>query len=120
MANRRHPAKTFRFSNLNREHQREIVGNLGRKASQDTVWEFAPDFPVDHAAALADDKIHPTKVRDDDVESLIEEIKHQGKVTRPILIDELGKQGVWMEGRHRSLASQKMGFKTILALYRIE
>lgn len=110
--------KTFRFAELNREHQGEIVGNLGRKVAQGTVWKLVPDFPVDHAAALAD--VTAIQIFDDDIESLIEGIKHQGKVTRPILIDELDEEGAWMEGKHRSLASQQMGLKTIPALYRVE
>lgn len=118
MASRRNPEKIFRFSELSREHQGEIVGNLGRKVSRSTVWQLVPDFPVDHAAALADDT--GIQIFDDDIESLIERIKHQGKVTRPILIDELDEEAPWMEGRHRSLASQEMGLKTIPTLYRIE
>jgi hypothetical protein len=118
MASRRNSYKTFKFSELSREHQGEIVGNLGRKVAQGTVWELVPDFPVDNAAALADDTA--IQIFDDDVESLIEGIKHQGKVTRPILIDELDEERPWMEGRHRSIASQQMGLKTIPALYRIE
>jgi len=39
---------------------------------------------------------------------------------RPILIDDLNEGHIWMEGRHRSIASEKLGLKTIPALYRIE
>lgn len=115
---RRNPVKVFRFSELNREHQGEIIGNLGRKVAQKTVWELVPDYPVDAAAALAD--ATAIQIFDDDVESLIEGIKHQGKVIRPILIDELDEDAPWMEGRHRSFASQEMGLKTIPALVRVE
>lgn len=118
MANRRNPEKTFRFSELSREHQGEIVGNLGRKVAQKTVWQLVPDFPVDQAAALAADT--SIQIFDDDVESLVRQIKHQGQVTRPILIDELDEEGAWMEGRHRSFASQEMSLKTIPALYRVK
>lgn len=118
MARRRNPEKTFRFSDLSREHQGEIVGNLGHKVAQQTVWKMVPHFPVDQAAALAWDT--SIQIFDHDVESLVRQIEHQGKVTRPILIDDLDEEGAWMEGRHRSIASQEMGLKTIPALYRIE
>jgi hypothetical protein len=118
MARRRNSYKTFKFLELDREHQGEIVGNLGRKVAKDTVWELIPDYPVDAAAALAD--ATAIQIFDDDIESIIEGIKHQGKVTRPILIDELDEEASWMEGRHRSLASQEMGLETIPALVRIE
>lgn len=117
MAGRR---KIFKFSELNREHQGEIVANLGPKVAQGTAWELVPDYPVDAAAALAD--ATSIQIFDEDIESLIEAIKHQGKVTRPILIDELDEDEDrhWMEGRHRSFASQQMRLETIPALVRIE
>lgn len=112
------PEETYTFAELDREYQGEIVGNLGRKVAPQTVWKFVPDFEVGYAAALADDTA--IQIFDDDMEAMIEAIKHQGKVTRPILIDELDEDRVWMEGRHRSLASQEIGLKTIPVLYRIE
>lgn len=118
MARRRNPNKIFKFSELGQEHKSEIVGNLGRKVAEKTMWALIPDYPVDQAAALADDT--SIQIFDRDVESIIEAIKHQGKVTRPILIDDLDEDRAWMEGRHRSFASQEMGLKTIPALYRIE
>jgi len=118
MTSRRNPEKTFRFAELGREHQVEIVGNLGRKVAQNTVWELVPDFSVDSAAALAWDT--SIQIFDEDVEDLVEGIKRQGKVTRPILIDELDEDAPWMEGRHRAIASEELGLKTIPALYRIE
>jgi len=118
MTKRLTPDATYTFAELDREHQGEIVGNLGRKVAQQTVWKFVPDFPVDAAAALADDTA--IQIFDHDIESIVEAIKHQGGVKRPILIDELDEDESWMEGRHRSLASQEMGLKTIPALYRVE
>jgi hypothetical protein len=112
------PYKTFKFAQLSKEHQGEIVGNLGRKVAQGTVWKLIPDFSVDHAAALAD--VTSIQIFDEDIKSMISAIKHQGKVTRPILIDELNEECPWIEGRHRSLASQEMGLKKILTLYRVE
>lgn len=109
--------KQYRFSELDHEHQLEVIGNLGRKIAETTVWEYVSDYPVDPAAALAD--VTSIQIFDSDIESLIEAIKRRGKVTRPILIDELDEDASWMEGRHRSLASQEMGLKTIPALVRI-
>jgi hypothetical protein len=110
--------KTFRFSELGREHQAEIAGNLGLKTAKETVWKLVPDFPVDQAAALAWDT--SIQIFDDDVDSVARQIEREGKVTRPILIDDLSEEHTWMEGRHRSIASEKLGLKTIPALYRIE
>jgi hypothetical protein len=119
MAKRLVPDATYTFSELDREHQGEIVGNMGRKLALLTSWKFVPDYPVDAAAALADDTA--IQIFDHDIESIIDAIKHQGGVKRPILIDELNEdESPWMEGRHRSLASQEMGLKTIPALVRIE
>jgi hypothetical protein len=115
----RHKMKTkYRFSDLGREHQIEVIGNLGRKVAKGTVWELIPDFPVDQAAALAWDT--GIQIFDDDVESLIEAIKHHGNVIRPILIDDLDDDNQWMEGRHRAISSQEMGLKRIPALYRVK
>jgi len=52
MVNRRNAKKTFRFSDLEKEHQIEIIGNLGRKVAEKTVWELIPDFPVDPDAKI--------------------------------------------------------------------
>lgn len=112
------PDETYTFVELDHEHQGEIVGNLGRKVAQQTSWKFVPDFPVDAAAALADDTA--IQIFDEDLEFMIAAIKRQGKVTRPILIDTLDEDSAWMEGRHRSFASQEMRLKTIPALYRVE
>jgi hypothetical protein len=113
--------RTYLFSELGKQHQNEIVGNLGREVAEKTVWELVPDYPVDEAAAWAWDTA--IMIHDDDVESLMGRIKRQG-VLRPILIDTLHAdeegEGVWMEGRHRSIASEQLGLKTIPALYRIE
>jgi hypothetical protein len=118
MAGRRNPEKTLKFSELSREHQVEIVGNLGPEVAQRTLWRLIPDFPVDHAAALAWDT--SVMIFDADIESIMEQIERKGGVHRPILIDDLDEEDQWMEGRHRSIASQKMGLKTIPALYRLE
>ncbi len=111
------PKDTFAFSELGREHQVEIVGNLGRKVAERTIWKLVPDFPVDAAAALADST--SIQIFDSDVQDVMDGIRRKGKVTRPILIDETGEEA-WMEGRHRSFASQELGLKTIPALYRVE
>jgi hypothetical protein len=120
MAKRLIPNKVYKFSELDQEHQGEIVGNLGRKVAKQTTWRFIPDYPVDAAAALADETAIQIFFRD--IESMIDAIKHQGKVTRPILIDELDEDEDrhWMEGRHRSFASQEMRLKVIPALVREE
>lgn len=109
--------KQYRFSELDHQHQVEVIGNLGRKVAETTVWKYVPDFSVDHAAALADDT--SIQIFDADIKSLVEGIGREGKVIRPILIDESDEDAPWMEGRHRSLASQEMGLKTIPALVRI-
>jgi len=114
MASRR---KTFRFAELSREHQGEIVGNLGRQIAQSTVWGLV-DYPVDAAAALADGT--SIQIFDDDVEAVKSAIQHEGRITRPILIDETDEHGAWMEGRHRSFAAQELRMKTIPALVRVE
>lgn len=118
MANRYKKERNYSFSQLDREHQHEIIGNLGRKVAEQTVWRLIPDFPVDQAAAMAWDT--SITIFDADVESIKDQIKHKGKVLRPILIDDLDEEHVWMEGRHRSIASEELGLKTIPALYRIE
>jgi hypothetical protein len=110
--------KRYRFSELDREHQIEIIGNLGRAVAQKTVWELVPDFPVNEATAWAWDT--SVTIFDHDVESVKQEIEREGKVLRPILIDTLNESSIWMEGRHRSIASEELGLKTIPALYRIE
>jgi len=111
--------KRYRFSDLDREHQIEVIGNLGtRKVAEKTVWELVPDFPVNIAAGMAWDT--SIMIADDRVDSVARKIENQGKVVRPILVDDLDEGYVWMEGRHRSIASEKLGLKTIPALYRIE
>lgn len=110
--------KQYRFSELDREHQAEVIGNLGREEARKTVWEFVPEFPTDQAAALAWDT--SIQIFDDDVASVKRQIEHQGKVTRPILVDDLDKDGPWMEGKHRAIASAELRLRTIPALVRIE
>lgn len=105
------------FLDLDREHQREVIGNLGREVAERTVWELVPDYPVDQAAAWAWDT--SITIFDRDIESVMDGIKRAGKVLRPILIDDLDEEGVWMEGRHRAIASEELGLKTIPALVRI-
>lgn len=56
---------------------------------------------------------------DSHVESVLRDIEHAGKVLRPILIDDLDEDEPWMEGRHRAIASEKLGLRTIPALVRI-
>jgi hypothetical protein len=109
--------KQYRFSDLDREHQVEVIGNLGTRARK-TVWELVPDFPVDLAAAMAWDT--SVLIFDDHVESVVRKIEQAGKVLRPILIDDLDEDYAWMEGRHRSIASENMGLKTIPALVRVK
>jgi len=118
MARRRKKERHYLFSELDQEYQREIVGNLGRKVAKQTVWQLVPDFPVDQALAIAWDT--SITIFDRDVESLMRQIERQGQVLRPILVDEVNEEGVWMEGRHRSIASAELGLKTIPALYRVE
>lgn len=110
--------KQYRFSDLDREHQIEVIGNLGRPAAEKTVWKLVPDFPVNLAAAMAWDT--SVVIFDQRVESVARKIEHAGKVLRPILIDDLYEDSPWMEGRHRSIASEKMGLETIPALVRIK
>lgn len=111
--------KRYRFSDLDREHQIEVVGNLGTRAiAEKTVWELVLDYPVDMAAAMAWDT--SITIFDDRLESAVRAIEHAGRVLRPILIDDLDEGYVWMEGRHRSIASEKLGLKTIPALVRVE
>jgi hypothetical protein len=111
--------REYKFSELDPEHQLEIVGNLGiKKLAEKTVWKMIPDFPVSQAAALAWDT--SIQIFEGDVMSIAQEIEREGKVLRPILIDDTDEGNVWMEGRHRSIASEELGFKTIPALYRIE
>lgn len=109
--------KQYRFSDLDREHRIEVIGNLGRKVAEKTVWRLVPDYPVNLATGMAWDT--SVTIADDDVESVMREIEHAGKVLRPILIDDLDEDSVWMEGRHRSIASEELGLKTIPALVRI-
>lgn len=110
--------KQYRFSDLDREHQIEVIGNLGRPAAKKTVWKLVPDFPVEAATAMAWDT--SVMIFDNRVESTVRKIEQAGKVLRPILIDDLDEDAPWMEGRHRSVASEELGLKTIPALVRIE
>lgn len=110
--------KKYRFADLGKEHQFEIIGNLGREVAKKTVWDLVQDYPVDLAAAMAWDS--SIVISDARVQSTVEKIKHTGKVLRPILIDDLDEDSRWMEGRHRSMASEELGFKTIPALVRIK
>lgn len=109
--------KRIRFSDLDREHQIEVIGNLGRKAAGKTAWNLVPDFPVDLATAMAWDT--SVVIFDMRVQSTVRAIEHEGKVLRPILVDDLDADAVWMEGRHRAIASEALGLKTIPALVRI-
>jgi hypothetical protein len=110
--------KHYKFSELSKEHQIEVIGNIGLAvAAEKTVWELVPDYPVDLAAGMAWDT--SVMIFDDRVESTADKIRRAGKVLRPILIDDLDEDSPWMEGRHRSIASEKLGLKTIPALVRI-
>lgn len=95
-----------------------MVGNLGREVAEKTVWQLVPDYPIDQAAALAWDT--SVTIFDADVHSVASRIEHAGKVLRPILIDDLDEDHPWMEGRHRSIASEELGLKTIPALVRVK
>lgn len=109
--------RKYRFSDLDREHQLEVIGNIGtRAAAEKTVWRLVPDFPVELATAMAWDT--SIMIFDDHVEAVAARIEREG-VLRPILVDDLDEGNAWMEGRHRSIASEKLGFKTIPALVRI-
>jgi len=110
--------KLYKFSEMGEEHQDEITGNLGLKLARKTVWELVQDYPVDQAVALAWDT--SVTIFDRDVESVRWQIESEGKVTRPILIDGLNEGSVWMEGRHRSIASEALGLKTIPAFVRVK
>ncbi len=111
--------KRYRFSDLGQEHQIEVIGNVGiRSVAEETVWELVPDYPVDLAAGMAWDT--SILIFDGRVESVVRKIEQDGKVLRPILIDAIDEDSPWMEGRHRSIASEKLGLKTIPALVRIK
>lgn len=111
--------KKYRFLDLDREHQLEILGNLSNdKAAKKSMWVFVSDYPVELATAIAWDT--SVTIVDEHVESLVFMIDHKGKVRRPILIDDLNEDSVWMEGRHRSIASEELGFKTIPAFVRVK
>jgi hypothetical protein len=117
-AARQTPQSVYKFSEMGEEHQDEITGNLGQKLARKTAWELVPDFPVDQAVALTWDT--SVTIFDRDVESVKWQIESEGKVTRPILIDALDEESIWMEGRHRSLASEALGLKTIPAFVRVK
>ena len=111
--------KRYRFSELGQEHQIEVIGNIGiRSSAEETVWELVPDYPVDLATAMA--WYTSILIFDGRVESVVDRIRQAGKVLRPILIDDLDEDSPWMEGRHRSIASEKLGLSTIPALVRIK
>ena len=119
--NRKKKRKYYLFSELDQEHQRAVVANLGRGAAKKTVWRLMSDFPVDQAAAIAWDT--SLVIHDRDVESEVAQIEILGEVRRPVLIDQLHAldvEDIWMEGKHRAIASEKLGLKTIPALVRIE
>lgn len=109
--------KNITFSDLDREHQVEVAGNLGRTVAEKTAWQLVSDYPVDQAAAMAWDT--SVVIYDSRIESLARQIEDAGKVLRPIMIDDLDAGSSWMEGRHRAIASEKLGLKTIPVLLRI-
>lgn len=110
--------KEYKFKDLDAEHQAEVRSNVGDKAAKKTVWTFVPDYPVSAAAALAWDT--SIVIMDDRVDDVLSQIRDAGEVLRPILIDDLDPDSSWMEGHHRSIASEELGLKTIPALVRIK
>lgn len=111
--------KHYRFSELDPEHQREVLWHLDRKLATKTVWEFVPKFPAEEAAGFAWDI--SVMVHDSHVEAVKRAIKDEG-ILRPILIDNLEENDDkwWMEGIHRSIAANEIGLKTVPVLLRVE
>lgn len=108
--------KTRKFSEMDSEHKEEIVSQLGRNAAQKTQWEFHKKFPTEAAAALASDV--SVMISDRRVRDVVMGLEAGGEF-RPILIDDLGEDGPWMEGIHRSIAAEELGLKFLPAFVRI-
>lgn len=115
------PGRVYLFSELGREHQREVEENLDKQTARTTRWVFDPEFPTEHVVVLAIDTKHPTTVRRENVLSVSLAIIERGGVIRPILVDDRDRNGGWwwMEGRHRSLAAEMLGMKTVPVLRRV-
>lgn len=124
--------KRYRFSELDRNQQLAVIanlrktpgvfdwipdGNFSEKLAQSTVWEFISDYPVDLAAGYAWD--NSVVIFDADVRSMAIKIEAEGKAITPILIDDTDEEDVWIEGRLRAIAYEKLGLETIPALVRI-
>ena len=109
-------SRTIPFSKLTPEHQDEIVGNLGEKVAESTRWQLDEKFPTEFAASMAWDT--SVVMSDYRIRSLAAQIESSGTV-RPILVDDLDVEEAWMEGRHRAIAAESIGMKTIPALVRV-
>jgi len=108
--------KIYKFSEMSRDHKREIVSHLGRKAAPKTSWEYVPKFPTEAASALANDVA--IIVSDRRVAAVVSGLK-AGGTFRPILIDELNEGNEWVEGIHRSIAAEELRLKTVPVFVRI-
>jgi hypothetical protein len=110
--------KYYKFADLEREHQWEVAGQLGRRLAARTVWELHPRFPTEGAAAIAwDASVTVSERRVREVKLALE----AGGSLRPILIDALDEnREPWIEGIHRSIAASELGLETIPALLRVE
>jgi hypothetical protein len=108
--------KIYKFSEMSRDHKREIVGQLGRKAAPKTSWEFVQKFPTEAASALANDVA--IIISDRRVRAVVLGLK-AGNALQPILIDDLSEGNEWVEGIHRSIAAQELGMKFVPVFVRI-
>lgn len=109
--------KTYTFHDLPREHQLEVVGQMGKKNARTTVWRLEKEYPTDAAAAFAWDM--SVMVYDSRVDAVVAGLEAGGDF-RPILIDDLVDGDGWIEGIHRAIAAQKMGRKTVPVLLRVK
>jgi len=109
--------KLYAFRDLDLEHQWEVLWHLDKKAAKTTVWRLEERYPTETAAAFAWDMsiaVHDSRV--DNVANVLE----AGGAMRPILIDDLVEGEGWIEGIHRSIAAQKLGWKTVPVLLRVK
>jgi len=108
--------KYYKFSELPTEHQHEIVGHLGGSAVK-TAWKFERKFPTEEAVQVAWDSC--VMISDSRVRNVMMGLEAGGTL-RPMLMDTLDEDNVWMEGHHRAFAASNLGYKTVPVFLRVE
>jgi hypothetical protein len=109
--------RTYKFREMDKLHQQEIVWNLGERLAKETAWKFVRKYPVQEAVALTDDV--GVLLSDRRVMDVVSGLQAGGKF-RPVLIDEIDEKGSWMEGMHRSIAAEELGMDFLPAFVRVE